>query len=132
MNPNNQEPIEMQFTRGIIKLEQLKNYTVPILDYPFKDFIDQLYLIRKELDQQNGEAKKPNYSLKRPWFSSFNELLQFLAPTLCHPFVQNYLEDCVQLLQSEERLAHMPALGIPQRVDERQLEPIPSDFSSKS
>lgn len=124
MNNNNHKPIKLQFTRGIIKIDQLKDYIVPILDYPFADFIDQLYLIRQELDQQSGETKKDNYSMKRPWFSSFNELLQFLAPTLCHPFVQNYLEDSLQLPQSGEWLAHMPALGIPQKLEEPRLKPV--------
>ena len=111
----------LQFTRGILKLGEMNDYLVPILDFPFDSMLDILLEMRSILD---GGKNKP----KKPPTGTLNDFLLFLVPGLSHPFIQNYAEPGRCLPQSRQWFSPMPALGIPQLADKPGYEPIPPDL----
>jgi hypothetical protein len=117
-------PTSLQFTRGILKLDEMNAYVVPILEFPFDEMLDILMEMRVILDEQNGKNNK----FKKPPTGTLNDFLQFLVPGLSHPFIQNYDEPRYLLPRSGKSLYPMPALGIPQLVSEQRYEPIPPDL----
>lgn len=121
---NNMTLSGLQFTRGILKLGEMNDYLVPVLDFPFDPMLDILLEMRSILDEGNGEQGKP----KKPPTGTLNDFLLFLVPGLSHPFIQNYAEPGRCLPQSRQWFKPMPALGIPQLADKPIYEPIPPDL----
>lgn len=114
----------LQFTRGILKLGEMNDYLVPVLDFPFDPMLDILLEMRSILDEGNGEQGKP----KKPPTGTLNNFLLFLVPGLSHPFIQNYAEPGRCLPQCRQWFSPMPALGIPQLAGKPKYEPIPPDL----
>lgn len=122
---NNHTGMTIQFTRGLLQLDQISKYVVPVLDFPFLDALDLLYAIRLRLDEESDAINKSGYRFKYPMTTALNDFLQFLVPAISHPFVSNQLEEGQQLPQSGRWVSPMPALGIPQLADQPRTAPIP-------
>lgn len=117
--------MQMQFTRGILRLDQMERYIVSVLDFPFLEAFDLLYALRQRLDTENGEAEKRGYRPRWLPTQSLNDFLQFLVPAISHAFVRNSFEPGQRLPHSGQWMSPMPALGIPQFADRPQSEPVP-------
>jgi hypothetical protein len=118
------ELAKMQFTRGILQLENLNDYLVPVLDFPFGNMHDILLQMRLSLNEEASKSGKR----KNPPTESLNSFLQFIVPALSHPFVMNYDEEPKRLPLSGQNLYPMPALGIPQLASTTIIDPISPDL----
>ena len=122
---NSDTGMNMQFTRGILRLDQMNQYVVPVLDFPFLDAFDLLFSLRQRLDEDSGAINKSGYKFSYPMTKALNDFLQFLVPAISHPFVRNPLEESHELPRSGVRIKPMPALGIPQLAEQPRYAPIP-------